>query len=194
MSVCPLEPTPFLSPLLQVMILVTPMMLPVNLFGLRLPKVCGEWPMSLLGSGLPPSRCCGGAAVEAQVGNGRSDRDPLLRQGRARDPQAGVAGHSTAITVSKRTEAGCSIGGRGGRSRPLLSFVQAMAGNKKMWPQRGHKGETNTGQKGFGQWPVDCVLGGNSFTFCFFFCRKGVKKIVLAAKFIIKQCTHDKGV
>ena len=50
MSVCPLEPTPFLSPLLQVMILVTPMMLPVNLFGLRLPEVCGEWPMSLMGS------------------------------------------------------------------------------------------------------------------------------------------------
>ena len=40
-SVCPLEPTPFLSPLLQVMILVTPMMLLVNLFGLRLPEVCG---------------------------------------------------------------------------------------------------------------------------------------------------------
>ena len=43
MSVCPVEPTPFLSPLLQVMILVTPMMLPLNLFGLRLPEVCGEW-------------------------------------------------------------------------------------------------------------------------------------------------------
>ena len=42
-SVCPLEPTPFLSPLLQVMIPVTPMMLPLNLFGLRLPEVCGEW-------------------------------------------------------------------------------------------------------------------------------------------------------
>ena len=50
MSVCPLEPTPFLSPLLQVMILVTPMMLPLNLFGLRLPEVCGEWPIFLMGS------------------------------------------------------------------------------------------------------------------------------------------------
>jgi hypothetical protein len=43
-SVCPLEPTPFLSPLLQVMILVTPMMLALNLFGLRLPEVCGNGP------------------------------------------------------------------------------------------------------------------------------------------------------
>ena len=41
MSVCPVEPAPFLSPLLQVMILVTPMMLPLNLFGLRLPEVWG---------------------------------------------------------------------------------------------------------------------------------------------------------
>ena len=32
-SVCPLEPTPFLSPLLQVMILVTLMMLPLNCLG-----------------------------------------------------------------------------------------------------------------------------------------------------------------
>ena len=38
------------SPLLRMMILVTPMMLPLKLFGLRLPEVCGEWPMSLMGS------------------------------------------------------------------------------------------------------------------------------------------------
>ena len=31
------------------MILVTAMMLPLNLFGLRLPEVFGEWPMSLIG-------------------------------------------------------------------------------------------------------------------------------------------------
>ena len=32
------------------MLLVTPMMIPPKLFGLRLPKVCGEWPTSLMGS------------------------------------------------------------------------------------------------------------------------------------------------
>ena len=26
------------------------MMIPLKLFGLRLPEVCGEWPMSLMGS------------------------------------------------------------------------------------------------------------------------------------------------
>ena len=57
-SVCPLEPTPFLSPLLQVMILVTPMMPPLNLFGLRLPEVCGEWPMSLMGSCILQETTC----------------------------------------------------------------------------------------------------------------------------------------
>ena len=57
-SVCPLEPTPFLSPLLQVMILVTPMMLALNLFGLRLPEVCGEWPMSLMGSCILQENTC----------------------------------------------------------------------------------------------------------------------------------------
>ena len=41
---------PFLTSLPQVMILVTPMIIPMKLFGLRLPKVCGEWPMSLMGS------------------------------------------------------------------------------------------------------------------------------------------------
>ena len=40
---------PFLS-LPQLMILVTPMMNPLKLFGLRLPKACGEWLMSLMGS------------------------------------------------------------------------------------------------------------------------------------------------
>ena len=57
-SVRPLEPTQFLSPLLQVMNLVTPMMLPMNLFGLRLPEVCGEWPMSLMGSCILQETIC----------------------------------------------------------------------------------------------------------------------------------------
>ena len=41
---------PFLTSLPQVMILVTPMLIPMKLFGLWLPEVCGEWPMSLIGS------------------------------------------------------------------------------------------------------------------------------------------------
>ena len=36
---------PFLTSLPQVMILVTPMIIPMKLFGLRLPEVCGEWPI-----------------------------------------------------------------------------------------------------------------------------------------------------
>ena len=41
---------PFLTSLPQVMILVTLMILPMKLFGLRLPEVCAQWPMSLMGS------------------------------------------------------------------------------------------------------------------------------------------------
>ena len=37
----------FLSPFPPVMVLVTQML---KLFGLRLPEVCGEWPMSLMGN------------------------------------------------------------------------------------------------------------------------------------------------
>ena len=41
---------PFRTSLPQVMILVTPMIIPMKLFGLMLPEVYGEWPMSLMGS------------------------------------------------------------------------------------------------------------------------------------------------
>ena len=43
----PMRMVPFLSPLPQVILLVTSMMIPLKLFGLRL---CGEWPLSLMGS------------------------------------------------------------------------------------------------------------------------------------------------
>ena len=38
----------FLTSLPQVMILVTRMIIPMKLFGLRLLEMCGEWPMSLI--------------------------------------------------------------------------------------------------------------------------------------------------
>ena len=63
-SVCPLEPTPHLSPLLQVMILVTPMMLLLNLFGMRLPEVGGKWPMPLMGSCILQETTC--KAIQSQ--------------------------------------------------------------------------------------------------------------------------------
>ena len=46
----PMRMNPFLTSPPQVMILVTPMIIPMKLFGPRLPEVCGEWPMSLMGS------------------------------------------------------------------------------------------------------------------------------------------------
>ena len=53
------------------------------------------------------------------------------------------------------------------------------------------EGETNTGQKGVGRWPVACLFGW-IFLFCVFFLweKSKTKQNVLTAKSIIKQCTH----
>ena len=53
----PMTVVPFLS-LPQVMIPTTPMMSPLKLFGLRLSKACGEWPMSLMGSCILQGTTC----------------------------------------------------------------------------------------------------------------------------------------
>ena len=57
-SVCPLEPTPFLSPLLQVMILVIPMMLPLSLIWAKAARGVWEWPMSFMGSCILQETTC----------------------------------------------------------------------------------------------------------------------------------------